>query len=89
MLTEPKPKLFLSARSRFNLVLHNDVIDAMKTDYDGTFTVAAADTITLGEIAERLNLKPEFGAHDYDVGNITPSLTRSSWGTLELFRAML
>ena len=97
MLTQKDCHLFLSANSRFNFILHDDVAEFIRVAIDlnvkGTYNLASINAITLGEIAAKLSLTPEFGSHDYDVGLIDAkraallcrSFARGSWETLNRF----
>lgn len=75
MLTEPHAKLYVSAESRYNLVLHSDICtfirDALDSQRIGVVEIAASASITLGEIARQLSLTPQFGQYRYDVGDVT------------------
>lgn len=97
LLTERNSRLFLSARSRFNYVLHDDIVrfveHALRTDLAGIFNIASSTPILLGDVASELGLSAEFGSYDYDVGlidqgpaaSIEPSFSRSSALTLNKF----
>lgn len=67
--------LTLSGNSRFNYVLHSDVLDFIKlsieNDLKGIYNLASSGNITLSEVAERLGKKVQFGNYLYDVGNIS------------------
>lgn len=64
----------LSGNSRFNYVLHSDILDFIKfsIDYElkGIYNLASSETITLSEVADMLGKKVKFGTYFYDVGNI-------------------
>jgi nucleoside-diphosphate-sugar epimerase len=71
-VTEP---LFLSGNSRFNYVLHSDIVEfitfSIGSDIKGIFNVASTGNIFLAEVAKLLNKKVRFGTYLYDVGNIS------------------
>jgi nucleoside-diphosphate-sugar epimerase len=70
-----KEPLFLSGNSRFNYVLHSDILDfitfSIRNDIRGIFNVASTDNILLSEVANLLKKKVLFGTYLYDVGNIS------------------
>ncbi|MDN3513537.1 MAG: NAD(P)-dependent oxidoreductase [Candidatus Brocadia sp.] len=70
-----KDPLFLSGNSRFNFVLHSDILDFIKfsigNDIKGIFNVSSTGNIQLSEVANLLNQKVRFGTYQYDVGNIS------------------
>ncbi|MCF6154424.1 MAG: NAD(P)-dependent oxidoreductase [Candidatus Brocadia sp.] len=70
-----KEPLFLSGNSRFNYVLHSDILDfitfSIHNDIKGIFNVASTGNILLSEVANLLNKKVRFGTYLYDVGNIS------------------
>ncbi len=84
----------LTRDSRCNYVLHRDVGDfieyALEHSVLGIYNVAALESITPGEIAERLGRRVRFGGYRYDAGNpgtakilkIFPSLARTSWDSI-------
>lgn len=88
MLTEPHAKLYVSAESRYNVVLHSDVCTFIRETIDsqriGVVEIAASTSITLGEIARQLSLTPQFSQHRYDVGDVTGG-NRPSWEALNAF----
>jgi nucleoside-diphosphate-sugar epimerase len=69
--------LTLSGNSRFNYVLHSDVLDFIKFsiehDIKGIYNLASSDNITLSEVAEMTDKKVKFGSYFYDAGNIDNS----------------
>jgi nucleoside-diphosphate-sugar epimerase len=97
MLTQRGCGVFLSAESRFNYVLHADVIDliahAIETDLTGIYNIASQGLVTLSDVATQLGLSIKFGTHKYDIGpidsfraaSILPAFSRQSWETLNLF----
>jgi nucleoside-diphosphate-sugar epimerase len=77
LLVEPRPRLFLRPESRFNYVLHSDVVRfleiALQKDLCGIFNVASRGTVRLRDICEDLGLAASFGDYLYDVGEIDVS----------------
>lgn len=74
---EEAPVLTLTADSRLNVVAHEDVAGfvahAIAIGLYGTYNVASAEPLTVGEIARLLESRPQFGSYRYDVGNIDNS----------------
>jgi nucleoside-diphosphate-sugar epimerase len=97
MLTERAVTVFLSGDSRFNYVLHEDVVAfirlALDRDLTGIYNIASRDTVTLAEIAKQLDLDVHFGKHRYDIGpvdsgraaNVMRAFGCPSWETLNRF----
>ncbi len=97
VLTEARPRVFLHPSSRFNFVLHDDIVAfiarALSAGIAGVYNVASSGLVTLGAIAERLGLGVTFGDHVYDAGEISnakiaaiePAFRRSSAETLNRF----
>jgi len=79
--------LTLSGDSRFNYVLHSDVLDftkfSIKHDIKGIYNVASSENINLSEVADILGKKVKFGTYRYDVGNIDNSKVLSVLPTLK------
>ena len=74
MRSDPSCKLTLAPESAFNYVLHRQISDfifsALRNDVTGIFNIASADNISLGEVAQLVNARPEYGKFRYEVGNI-------------------
>lgn len=74
ILEEKNCLLTLSGDSRFNYVLHSDILDfikfSIKHDLKGIYNLASCENITLLEVAELFGKRVEFGKYHYDVGNI-------------------
>ncbi len=74
VLTERSPLIYLSPDSRFNYVLHRDVVDflalALERDLTGIYNLASRGTVRLGDLCDDLELAPRFGDHRYDIGNV-------------------
>ena len=87
----------LSGDSRFNYVLHSDILDfikfSIKRDLKGIYNLASLDNITLQEAAGVLRKEVKFGNYFYDVGNIDnskilsifPSFSKTSKQVIEEF----
>lgn len=75
--------LTLSGNSRFNYVLHSDILDFIKFSIDGNlrgiYNLASSESVTLLEVADMLGKKVKFGAYFYDVGNIDNSKISSAF----------
>jgi nucleoside-diphosphate-sugar epimerase len=75
LLTEAGCRLTLSGESRFNYVLHDDVARfiaaAIEMDLRGVLHLASRGAVKLADVARELGLRPHFGAHVYDVGEIS------------------
>ncbi len=69
--------LTLSGDSRFNYVLHLDILDFIKFSIDhdvkGIYNLASSENITLSEVVDMLGKKVKFGTYFYNVGNIDNS----------------
>jgi len=77
IIEDDKYFLTLSGDSRFNYVLHSDILDFIKFSIDhelkGIYNLASSENITLLEITNMLGRKVKFGTYLYDVGNIDNS----------------
>lgn len=66
--------LTLSGDSRFNYVLHSDILDFIRfsidNDLTGIYNLASSENITLSEAANIFAKKVSFGTYTYDVGEI-------------------
>lgn len=75
IINDEKEPLFLSGNSRFNYVLHSDILDfisfSIDNDTKGIFNVAAMGNIRLTDVANLLGKNVRFGTYLYDVGNIS------------------
>ena len=97
VLTEANPLVYLHADSRFNFVLHEDIVAfiarALTEDITGVYNVASTGLVSLGAMAERLGLAAAFGDRVYDAGDISnakiaaiePRFRRTSAETLNRF----
>jgi len=65
-------KLTLSADSRINYILHSDVLAfikfAIENDLKGIYNMCSTDAISLGEMAEMVGKKVNWGSYCYDIG---------------------
>ncbi len=81
IIEDQQATLTLSGNSRFNYVLHSDVLDFIKLsiarDLRGTYNLASSENITLQAVADMLGKKVEFGSYFYDVGDIDNSKVSS------------
>lgn len=77
IIDEKECILTLSGDSRFNYLLHSDVLDFIKFsiehDIKGIYNLASSENITLLEVASLLGKKVKFGTFLYDVGKIDNS----------------
>jgi len=75
IIDDEKEPLFLSGNSRFNYILHSDILDfiafSIRHDITGIFNIASTSNILLSEVANQLGMKVQFGTSVYDVGNIS------------------
>lgn len=66
--------LTLDANSRFNYILHQDILEFIKIahaeDITGVFNLAASDSISLGEVANLFKREVKFGSYVYNSANI-------------------
>jgi nucleoside-diphosphate-sugar epimerase len=97
LLTERNWVISLSAESRYNYLLQEDVIAfiqfALETDLTGVYNLASLGTVRLGDIVADLGLTGQLGDKLYDVGPIDatsaaklmPAFGRESRETLNLF----
>ncbi len=98
IIKEDNPTLTLSAKSVFNFILHEDVLEFIKMtiekDLQGVFNLVSSENITLFQIAELLGKKVNFGTYVYNVGDIDneraskllPSLKKTSREAINEFR---
>lgn len=65
----------LSGESRYNCVLHSDILDfinfSIRNDIIGIYNIASFGNVLLSDIAEMFSRKVQFGDHMYDGGNIS------------------
>jgi nucleoside-diphosphate-sugar epimerase len=71
IITEKNPKLTLSKDSKFNYILHSDLLKFIDTyDKEGVVNFMSKDTITLEYVSELFNNSPEWGQYTY----VTPGI---------------
>jgi nucleoside-diphosphate-sugar epimerase len=99
ILREESPALTLTPQSRFSYLLHSQasafIRRAIEQDLTGIYNLASNDSITLGEVAQRLGRRVAWGNYTYEVGPITnqkiaaifPAFRKSSWEVIEQFIA--
>lgn len=97
ILKEREPQLFLHSDSRFNYILHRDIVQflwiAIERDLTGVFNIASHSTLRLGDICSDLGLRPRFGEYVYDIGDVAneraavhyPGFNKSSAKVLNSF----
>ncbi len=97
ILFETTPTVSLTADSRLNCILYNDVRvtlnQLIEANQQGIFNLAASDSILLSEFATSLKKKVSFGNYHYDPGKIDtaklthliPELKKTSWQNIDLF----
>lgn len=77
IIEEENCVLTLSADSKFNYILHSDVLKfiefAITNDLKGIYNIASSENVRLSDTAEMLGKRVKFGSHKYDVGNISNS----------------
>jgi nucleoside-diphosphate-sugar epimerase len=96
-LTQPGCQLFLAPNSRYNCVLHSDIIDfiarALDENICGAFNIGSEGLIVLSDIVDQLGLSVQYGEYRYDIGPVDvrragklhPAFARPCWETINLF----
>jgi nucleoside-diphosphate-sugar epimerase len=96
-LTEPGCKLFLAGNSRYNFVMHDDIVDfivqAIEQNITGAFNIGSGDNVTFSDVVDQLGLQVTFGDYHYDIGPVdtrkaaavSPAFGRPSWATLNRY----
>jgi nucleoside-diphosphate-sugar epimerase len=96
-LTQRDCELFLAPDSRYNFVMHEDIIDfivqAMDRAVTGAFNLGSEGLVVLSSIVRQLGLSVRYGAHHYDIGPVDsgkagalhPAFARPSWQTLNRY----
>lgn len=89
--------LTLSGNSKFNYVLHSDILEfikfSIKKDIRGLYNAVSSESITLSEVAKIIRKKVSFGNYLYDAGEIlnekitslVPSFKKTSKETISQF----
>lgn len=62
--------LTLTPESRFSIVMYEDIVSAMEEAPPGTWHLMASRLVSLGEVAQRFQTRPQWGSYTYD----TPDL---------------
>lgn len=74
IISRKKPRLSLSAKSRYNLVFYKDLADfiefAFQRRLTGIYNVAASKSMSLAAIARLTGHKPIYGRHYFAADNI-------------------
>ena len=96
-LTEHGCQLFLAPDSRYNFVMHDDVVDfilmAMDRDITGVFNIGSEGLVTLSSLVDQLGLSVRYGEYHYDIGPVDSrkagalhaAFARPSWQTLNRY----
>jgi nucleoside-diphosphate-sugar epimerase len=96
-LTQRDCQLFLAANSRYNFVLHDDIVDfivqALDDDICGIFNIGSSGLVMLSDIVDQLGLSVRYGDYYYDIGPVDsrragalhPPFARPSWQTLNRY----
>ena len=96
-LTKPGCQLFLAANSRYNCVLHDDIVDfiarALDENICGAFNIGSEGLTVLSDIVDQLGLSVRFGGYHYDIGPVDSrragalhsAFARPCWETLNRY----
>ena len=96
-LTQRDCQLFLAPDSRYNFVIHDDIVDfiihAMDRCVTGAFNIGSEGLVVLSSIVDQLELSVRYGEHHYDIGPVDtrkagarhPAFARPSWQTLNRY----
>jgi nucleoside-diphosphate-sugar epimerase len=97
VLTQRNCRLFLAAHSRYNFVLHDDIVDFMVRAMDericGAFNIGSEGLVVLSDIVDQLGLSVTYGDFHYDIGPVDvrragavhAAFARPSWQTLNRY----
>jgi nucleoside-diphosphate-sugar epimerase len=97
VLTQHNCRLFLAAHSRYNFVLHDDIVDFMVRAMDeaicGAFNIGSEGLVVLSDIVDQLGLSVTYGDYHYDIGPVDvrragavhAAFARPSWQTLNRY----
>jgi nucleoside-diphosphate-sugar epimerase len=97
VLTQRECQLFLAPGSRYNFVMHDDIVDfivqAMDQDITGAFNIGSEGLVVLSSIVAQLGLSVSYGEHHYDIGPVDArkagalhsAFARPSWQTLNRY----
>jgi nucleoside-diphosphate-sugar epimerase len=96
-LTQRNCRVFLAAHSRYNFVMHDDIVDFMVRAMDegicGAFNVGSEGLVVLSDIVDQLGLSVTYGDFPYDIGpvdvrragTVHAAFARPSWQTLNRY----
>jgi len=96
-LTQRDCQLFLAPDSRYNFVMHDDIVDfialAMDRGISGAFNIGSEGLMLLSRIVDQLGLSVRYGEFHYDIGPVDtrkaaaahPAFGRCSWETLNRY----
>jgi nucleoside-diphosphate-sugar epimerase len=97
VLTQRDCQLFLTPGSRYNFVMHDDIVDfisqAMDQDISGAFNIGSEGLVVLSSIVAQLALSVSYGEYHYDIGPVDSrkagalhsAFARPSWQTLNRY----
>jgi nucleoside-diphosphate-sugar epimerase len=75
LILQKRPVLSLAPKSRYNLVLYQDLTDfivhAYREKITGIFNLAASKSMSVSEIARLCGHQPAYGRYCYDAGKIS------------------
>jgi nucleoside-diphosphate-sugar epimerase len=96
-LTQRNCRLFLAAHSRYNFVMHDDIVDFMVRAMDeaicGAFNIGSEGLVVLSDVVDQLGLSVTYGDFHYDIGPVDvrragavhAAFARPSWQTLNRY----
>jgi len=96
-LTQRDCRLFLAANSRYNFVMHDDIVDfivrAMDERICGAFNIGSEGLVMLSDVVDQLGLSVAYGDFHYDIGPVDvrragavhAAFARPSWQTLNRY----
>jgi nucleoside-diphosphate-sugar epimerase len=96
-LTQPGCQLFLAPHSRYNFVLHEDIVQfivqAIDNHITGAFNLGSSGLTTLSDIVDQLGLLVRYGTYYYDIGPVDtrragalhPAFLMPSWQVLNRY----
>jgi len=96
-LTQPGCQLFLAPNSRYNFVLHDDIVAfierALNDGTTGAFNLGSRGLTVLSDIVDQLGLSVRYGQYHYDIGPVNteragalqPAFISPSWQVLNRY----
>lgn len=96
-LTQPNCQLFLAPTSRYNCVLHSDIVEfivrAIDENISGAFNICSEGLVMLSDVVDQLGLSVRYGDFHYDIGPVDsrragaihPAFARPCWDTLNRY----